>query len=148
MDEKKEIKQVVWKWLSASYTAVADFPDGKSMEFSLKQFCNELPNTVCALIYYGFKQWISSNYAKMKKPEDKRTSAKADYDSLREHGLKFAGEGQIVLANKPEGKGNAGAKAQLAEMKSMTQLMAKKLRGEVLTEEEDKFIIECLERLK
>lgn len=55
-------------------------------------------DTQKALMFYGFKQWVSSNWAAFKGDNDKITSAKADYADLISAGLEMTqGESGVTF---------------------------------------------------
>ena len=130
-------KKSTWTFDSVTHHATVTFPDGKSARFDLKKVFQGAPTTQLCLLYYGFKQWVASNYAAEITIEDRIASAKADYQGLIEHGLEFAGDGGIGIIGRVRSNAGTGAvKVQLAKANSMLDLMMKKLEGKITPEEE------------
>ena len=93
-EEKKESKNARWLYDAETGIAKVTFPTGEVQEFDL----SELPETcLIPLKFYGFKQWVSSNFASFKTPTDKITSAKTDYDEAVLMGLELSTKETTVI---------------------------------------------------
>ena len=134
---KSERKKASWSFNVASKIAMVLFPGGKTRHFNLTKVTEGMPITQLALAYYGFKQWVMSNSASCLTIEDKIESIEADYKGLVEHGLEFAGEGNIgIIGRVRSNAGTTGAKVQLAKANSLIDLLTKKVTGTISQDEE------------
>lgn len=136
--EKKteQRKKAHWTFDVVSCVAKVVFPGGKTRHFNLKAVTVGLTISQLAMYYYGFKQWVMSNSASSVTTEDKIASIEADYKGLCEHGLEFAGEGNIGIIGRVRSNANAGVKVQLSKANSLIDLLTKKVEGTITPEED------------
>jgi len=85
--EKKD--RVRWYFDPEARTASVTIGDNSEIFDLSKVIPMDATMNVKALGFYGFKQWIASNWASFKDDTGKFTSAKEDYDDLVSAGLEI-----------------------------------------------------------
>ena len=99
-------------WKLVGNTVKASFASGGAASFDLTAIMpKEATETQKALIYYGFKQWVSSNYASEKNDNDRIESASLDYTDLIEKGLEIRESGNLAVV----GRARANAAPKTAD---------------------------------
>ena len=143
MEDKK--KKTTWTYVMGNHTLTADFPDGSSEVFDLTRCVQGMTATQELGFQYGIKQWFSSNYASCETIADRISSAKEDYKGLIEHGLELSEGGKTMgIVGKVRSNAAAGIKMELREAKNLNALLAKKIRGEALSEADEAWITEMM----
>lgn len=137
--KQDERKNAVWSYNLLTHVATVLYPSDIKGRFDLMSMVTGLTEQQELMYYYGFKQWVSSNYSSCKTAKEKLESAEADYLGLIEHGIEIIGDGKIGLKNRERSNANS-TKTQLSQAKSALELMTKKLSGQTLTAEEEAFI--------
>jgi len=144
MEDNKK-KKAIWTYCLGNHMLTVDFPNGQSVDFDLTKLVTGMTATQELGFQYGVKQWLSSNYASCETIQDRIESAKADYKGLIEHGLELSEGGKTIgIVGKTRSNASTGIKAELKEVKNLNALLAKKLRGEALSEADEKWVSEML----
>jgi len=141
MDEKKERKPRIC-WLLVGTIATATFSDGIEVNYDLTTLLEGLVGNQKAMAFYGFKQWVASNWASEKTPADQRSSAQSDYDDMINIGLELADgekQTQVKIIGKESKKG--GGKL-LGDIKAAAMLSLEHLKAAKLLLPVDKFTAE------
>lgn len=143
--EKDERKNASWSYNLNTKQVSVLYPSDVKGKFDLMPLVSGLNEQQELMYYYGFKQWVSSNYSACKTSKEKLESAEADYLGLIDKGIEIIGDGKIGLKGRERSNANS-VKTQLSTAKSAMELMAKKLKGEKLTEAEEAFVQDIMNR--
>ena len=113
--------RVKWFFDEDSRIASCQIGEGQTAVFDLSSIIPlDATKTQKALYFYGFKQWVASNWAAFKNANDKVTSAKADYDNLISHGAELvvgkSGIPQMKIVGMTQNKKGEYVKVNKAEM--------------------------------
>ena len=132
--EKKEKKNAVWSKFRD--LATVKMPNGQEHKFDFAKLSNEI------FAYYGKKQWLADKVASASS-DDKLQGMIDAFDEAVESGVTITDNGKIAIIGK-ERSNASGVKAELRDAKNLNALLAKKLKGEPLSEEDEAWIAEML----
>jgi hypothetical protein len=121
--------RVKWYFDEESRIASCQIGEDQSLVFDLSSIIpTDATKTQKALYFYGFKQWIASNWAAFKTAEDKITSAKSDYDDLIRHGAELiigkSGLPQMKIVGKTSAKKGEYVKVDKKELNAQVWSLA------------------------
>lgn len=116
--EQNERKNTSWAYNLNTHKLSALYPDDKKAEFDLTQLVSGLTQQQELVYQYGIKQWLASNYASCKTPQEKIDSANADFADLVKSGITLLGEGKIGVIGRT--RANGSPKTMDAKVENLT----------------------------
>ena len=133
--EEKERKNAVWSKFRD--LATVKMPNGQEHEFDFSKLSNEV------FAYYGKKQWLADKVASSD-CGDKLLGMVEAYNEAVEKGVTITDGGKIAIVGKERSNAASNVRAELKDAKNLNALLAKKLKGEALSEEDEAWIAEML----
>lgn len=135
MEEENKRKNATWSKFRND--ATVKMPSGEEHTFDFSKLSDEI------FAYYGKKQWLADKVASAEADEKLQRMIDA-YNEAVEKGVTITEGGKIAIIGKERSNAAAGIKMELREAKNLNALLAKKIKGEELSEADEAWIAEMI----